>query len=173
MACRSSIFSHPSLKVTDLTGEFNQSNSVLFIDSKVSILATSPAAQKFLQTFSQLSQGPLNSAYISSSAPTHPYDVIKRQHTSPLRVPNQPMRLPPAGHESLTQAMQGMSVGEQLIGHSPIPTSLGQVTNQNPAPASLGQLAGQADQGEGEETSQSDSLAMGAIPDRHMESSKR
>ncbi|KAI6660655.1 RING finger protein unkempt-like [Oopsacas minuta] len=82
-------------------------------ESKVPILATSPAAQKFLQTFSQIPQGPLMPDYMSTSAPTHAYEVIKRQNTSPLKVPNQSIKVQTA-HESLTQAMHAMSVGNQL-----------------------------------------------------------
>ena len=78
------------------------------------MMATSPAAQIFLQTFSQIPHGPLGMAdYLSTSAPTQNYDVIKRQNTSPLRVPNQQIKVKTA-HESLTQTMYALSVGDQL-----------------------------------------------------------
>lgn len=77
-------------------------------------MATSPAAQIFLQTFSQIPHGPLDMAdYLSASAPTQNYDVIKRQNTSPLKVPNQQIKVHTA-HESLTQTMYALSVGDQL-----------------------------------------------------------
>ena len=52
--------------------------------------------------------------YLSTSAPTHPYDVIKRQNTSPQKVPNQTAARGQTAHESLSNAMHALSVGEHL-----------------------------------------------------------
>ena len=88
-----------------------------------SILATSPAAQKFLQTFSQ---GPIGMLDMSTSAPTQPYDVLKRQNTSPQKVPVPPGRGQTA-HESLSNALQPLTLGEQLTNQlAPQPSEQGE-----------------------------------------------